>query len=279
MTSPFESKTKIRTAAAIIPVIDLMIGQVVLAQDGNRERYQPVHTKLTKQSDPVTVARALFGQTGCDCLYVADLDSFEGAKPSWNIYQQLLNVGFQIWVDADWLSGPDRLQVLEEESQSKSIRPIISTEQISDKSQFDQLKRLCGKNIEPVFSVDLRDGKLLTKCEQLCSGCPRDIVRQAYKCGVRSLIWLDVASVGTNRGVERLLETIKEIKAEFPDIALTTGGGVRGPGDAGQLLAAGCQHVLVASAIHDCKFRPDDVTKLEGYRTKSCNWSGPPSCS
>ena len=266
MNSPLESETKHRTPAAIIPVIDLMIGQVVLAQDGNRERYQPLHTRLTKQSDPVTVARALFGQTGCDCLYVADLDSFEGAKPSWNVYRQLLNVGFQIWVDADWLSEQDRLEVFEQQSRSRSIRPIISTEQIADEAQFDQLKQLCSKNIQPVFSVDLRDGKLLSKCKQLCGRCPREIVRQAYECGFRSLIWLDVASVGTNSGVEPLLDMIKEIKAEFPDLSLTTGGGVRDPADAGQLLAAGCQHVLVASAIHDCKFRPDDVTQLEGYR-------------
>ena len=105
MNIPLESDTKLRAASAIIPVIDLMIGQVVLARDGNREQYQPIHTKLTHQSDPVAVARALFGQTGCDCLYVADLDSFEGAKPNWKIYRQLLELGFQLWVDADWLSG------------------------------------------------------------------------------------------------------------------------------------------------------------------------------
>ena len=201
-----------------------------------------------------------------DCLYVADLDSFEGAKPSWKIYRQLLDVGFQIWVDADWLSEHDRLQVFEKESQAKSIRPIISTEQISDESQFDQLERLCRENIHPLFSVDLRDGKLLSNCKQLSNCCPRDIVRRAYECGVRSLIWLDVASVGTNRGVEQSLEMIKEIQAEYPDVTLISGGGVRNPSDAGQLLAAGCQHVLVASAIHDCKFRPDDVTQLEGCR-------------
>lgn len=266
MNTPLQSDTTPRAASAIIPVLDLMIGQVVLARDGDRERYQPLHTKLTRDSDPVKVARALFGQTGCDCLYVADLDSFAGAKPSWKIYRQLLDVGFQIWVDADWLSDADRLPVFEQESQARSIRPIISTEQISDESQFEQLKRLCSENFHPVFSVDLRDGKLLSKCKQLSNQCPREIVRQAYACGIRSLIWLDVALVGTHRGVDHAVETIREIQSEFPDVTLTSGGGVRNPEDAGQLLTAGCQHVLVASAIHDCKFRPDDVTKLAGFR-------------
>ncbi len=268
MNTPFESDTKPRSASAIIPVIDLMIGQVVLARDGNRERYQPIHTKLTRHSDPVTVARALFGQTGCDCLYVADLDSFEGAKPCWKIFLQLLDIGFQIWVDADWLSDDDRLDVFKSESRSKSIRPIISTEQITDENQFMRVERLCRENLQPLFSVGLRDGKLLCKCQQLSNCCPRELVRRAYGCGIRSLIWLDVASVGTNRGVDQTLEAINEIQAEFPDLALISGGGVRNPSDAGQLLAAGCQHVLVASAIHDCKFRPDDVTRLEGYRKK-----------
>jgi phosphoribosylformimino-5-aminoimidazole carboxamide ribotide isomerase len=269
MNTPPETEQKLRGASAIIPVIDLMIGQVVLARDGNRERYQPIHTRLTRESDPVTVARALFGQTGCDCLYVADLDSFEGAKPGWNIYDRLLDVGFQIWVDADWLSQYDRLDVFKDESQAKSIRPIISTEQISDENQFEQLEKLCREKINPLFSVDLCDGELLSRCKQLRNRCPRDIVRQAYQCGARSLIWLDVAAVGTHRGVKQSLATIKEIQAEFPDLAIISGGGVRNPGDASLLLAAGCQHVLVASAIHDCKFRPDDITRLDSYRGNS----------
>jgi len=72
----------------VIPVLDLMIGQVVLAQGGNRDEYRPVHSRLTGSSQPLDVAQAIFNQTGCNWLYVADIDSFAGAAPNWQVYQQ-----------------------------------------------------------------------------------------------------------------------------------------------------------------------------------------------
>ena len=60
----------------VIPVLDLMIGQVVLAQGGSRDEYRPVHSRLTGSSQPLDVAQAIFNQTGCNWLYVADIDSF-----------------------------------------------------------------------------------------------------------------------------------------------------------------------------------------------------------
>ena len=88
----------------VIPVIDLMISQVVLAARGDRETYRPVHTKLTHSSQPIEVAKAIFNQTGCDVLYLADIDSFNGAHPNWKVYNELVNAGFGLWLDANWVS-------------------------------------------------------------------------------------------------------------------------------------------------------------------------------
>ena len=41
----------------LIPVIDLMQGQVVRAVRGNRHAYQPIVSKLCASSDPLTVMR------------------------------------------------------------------------------------------------------------------------------------------------------------------------------------------------------------------------------
>ena len=76
----------------VIPVLDLMIGQIVLAQSGNRDEYRPVHSRLTGSSQPSDVAQAIFNQTGCNQLYLADIDSFAGAAPNWRVYQELLDL-------------------------------------------------------------------------------------------------------------------------------------------------------------------------------------------
>ena len=80
-----------------------MIGQIVLAEGGNRDQYRPVDTKLTRSPQPLDVARAMFQQTGCDWVCLADIDSFSGAAPAWHVYGQLLEAGFGVWVDANWL--------------------------------------------------------------------------------------------------------------------------------------------------------------------------------
>ena len=92
-------------ATPIIPVLDLMIGQIVLAQGGKRDDYLPVNSKLTRSSQPLDVARAIYHQTGCRTFYLADIDSFAGAEPNWKVYQQLLEADFGLWIDANWLKG------------------------------------------------------------------------------------------------------------------------------------------------------------------------------
>ena len=66
----------------IIPVIDLMKGEVVQAIRGDRANYRPVQSVLTRDAQPLSVARALQDATGCDEFYIADLDAIMGDNPS-----------------------------------------------------------------------------------------------------------------------------------------------------------------------------------------------------
>jgi phosphoribosylformimino-5-aminoimidazole carboxamide ribotide isomerase len=61
-----------------IPVIDLMHGQVVRAQMGDRASYRPLESLLSPTSDPVDVVRGLLGVFPFQTLYVADLDAIQG---------------------------------------------------------------------------------------------------------------------------------------------------------------------------------------------------------
>ena len=72
--------------------------------------------------------------------------------------------------------------------------------------------------------------------------------------GVRALIVLDLARVGTGTGTgtEPLLRAIRD---EFPGVDLIAGGGVRTWADVDRLSEAGASGVLVASAIHDGTLR------------------------
>lgn len=257
-----------RYVSPVIPVLDLMIGQVVWAKGGHRGCYAPVHSSLTHTANPVKVAKAIFNQTGCDCLYIANIDSFAGGTPISPVYAELAEAGFSLWIDADWMGSlncEERTEQILKLAQEADFRLIFSSETMSSFDEFSIIAGLAQSGVKPIFSLDMRKGEIISKSDQLTSTKPLDMISAAWDAGVRDMILLDLESVGTYGGVstEPIIE--KAITA-YPELRLTSGGGVRDHADAQRLLAAGCQHVLVASAIFDCRFTPDDVANLTPFR-------------
>jgi phosphoribosylformimino-5-aminoimidazole carboxamide ribotide isomerase len=256
----------IQSISAVIPVLDLMIGQIVLAKSGNRAAYRPVHSRLTNSSSPRGVAQAIFNQTGCDCLYLADIDSFAGANPNWAVYNELLNLGFGLWIDADWTTGERCDQISEKIENRERMKVIVSSETMASPDEFAKFDDLIARDIEPIFSLDRKGDTMITQPGELAELTPLELVQLAYGRGVRNLILLDLDSVGTMAGISNdpdgLGPLIQEITSELKDITLISGGGVRDAADVQALLDSGCQHVLVASAIHECKLTPDDVSQF-----------------
>lgn len=257
----------------IIPVLDLMIGQVVLATGGNRDAYRPVHSKLTNSSVPRDVARAMFYQTGCNHLYLADIDSFAGADPNWQVYNELLEGGFTLWIDADWLCKNRFQQIADRIKVPDKVKVILSSETMSNLDQFSRLGELIAAGISPIFSLDQKGGSVITQSGELASLSGLELIQQAFDQGVRDLIVLDLESVGTFQGIAEnelgIIPLLQEISQELPELRLVSGGGIRSAADAQRLLDSGCQHVLVASAIHDCRFTPDDAANLRPFK-KDC---------
>jgi phosphoribosylformimino-5-aminoimidazole carboxamide ribotide isomerase len=253
------------SATPIIPVLDLMIGQIVLAQGGKRDDYLPVNSKLTRSSQPMDVAKAIFHQTGCSTFYLADIDSFAGAEPNWKVYRQLLDTDFGLWIDANWLKENRTETLLNHLEHREKLKLIISSETIQSFDQIDQIAKLREQGIEPIFSLDQSDELVLSKSPELSRANPLEWILQATAQGIDELIVLDLTRVGTMRGISEddpWCPFFQEIRNELPDVHLTSGGGVRCAEDAAQLLRSGCDHVLVASAIHQCRFTHDDIEAL-----------------
>jgi uncharacterized protein related to proFAR isomerase len=62
----------------LVPVVDLLGGQVVHARRGERSQYQPIRSPLCPGSDLLPLARALRQASGSALLYAADLDALQG---------------------------------------------------------------------------------------------------------------------------------------------------------------------------------------------------------
>lgn len=234
----------------ILPVIDLLGGVVVRGVGGRRAEYRPIESRLCNDPSPVSVARSFREKLGSDDCYVADLDAIAGRAPSIAAYDAIIAAGLQPWIDAG-TGTVERAAAIAAylDSIAPQGRIVVGLESLADMPTLARIVNEVGAH-RTVFSLDLRGGKPLTGDQQLATLAPLEIAAVAIASGVQSLIVLDLASVGMDGGVPTL-ELCRGVRRRFPQVELTSGGGVRTREDLQSLADAGCRRALVASALHD----------------------------
>jgi phosphoribosylformimino-5-aminoimidazole carboxamide ribonucleotide (ProFAR) isomerase len=106
------------------------------------------------------------------------------------------------------------------------------------------------------FSLDLRNGEPLSRMT-FPAGSAAAVAAKAVEAGVHSIIVIDVARVGTGAGLD--LELIARVREAVPQAMFLAGGGVRGFEDVERLAVAGCDGVLVGTALLDGRLSARDV--------------------
>jgi phosphoribosylformimino-5-aminoimidazole carboxamide ribotide isomerase len=210
----------------VVGVIDLKAGAAVHAVRGERERYRPI-------GDPLSLARRF----RLEELYVADLDAIAGAGDNDPVIRALAGEA-RVMVDAG-VSEPERAQALLELGVH---RVVVGTETLADADALDRLLP------DAVLSVDLRDGRTLSPDPRLAGLRALDAVALLHRPGLREVILLDLARVGSGAGPD--VGLIAQLHAAYPELQLLAGGGVRDAGDLRALARAGAAGALVATALH-----------------------------
>jgi phosphoribosylformimino-5-aminoimidazole carboxamide ribotide isomerase len=224
----------------VVGVIDLKDGMAVHAVRGERERYRPVHSVISpNDGDPLALARAFRSELGLDEVYVADLDAITGTGEHRDVIAALAREA-SVMVDAG-VTEPGRARELLELG---AQRVIVGTETLPGP---DALERLLAEVPQVVLSIDLRDGRLLSPDPRLAGLPALDAVARLHRPGLREVIVLDLARVGSGAGTDA--ELIAELHAAF-DVELLAGGGVRDVEDLRALRDAGAAGALVATALH-----------------------------
>jgi phosphoribosylformimino-5-aminoimidazole carboxamide ribotide isomerase len=240
----------------ILPVLDVMGGHVVRAVGGRRAEYQPLVSRLTTSTDPVTVARAIRARFSWTELYVADLDAIAGGRWSADLYRHLRSNGFRLWVDAGvqihaaagLLLAHGILQVV------VGLETLLGPQEWRDLTAAVDPGRL-------TFSLDLRNGRALGVTSQWGTDDPLRIAEQVIHDGGRRLLVLDLARIGEfgGTGTEDLCRDLVKL-AE--DVQVFAGGGIRDVGDIRRLRDVGVAGVLGASALHDERITSEDIRGL-----------------
>ena len=252
-----------RPKPRLIPVLDVMDGQVVRAVGGRREEYRPVVSTLTNSTKPVEVARALLRATEAAELYVADLDAITGEDRSGCVAATLAEqCGCRLFIDQGIRTPADFRSI----PRGKNVVPVLGCETLAGPDAalaagFDFLS-------DWAFSVDLSRGRLLgdwSAWGEFGVRSDGDVWGMAATAvmtmGSGTLIVLDLADVGTMSGPNTEY-WCRKIKATMPEVELIAGGGVRNWNDVTRLGELGVDAVLAASALHDGTLKP---RRIESY--------------
>jgi phosphoribosylformimino-5-aminoimidazole carboxamide ribotide isomerase len=241
----------------VIPVIDVLGQRAVHAKGGYRDEYCSVRSILRCDSEPIALATAIRDTFGLHELYLADLDAISGATPATKLYADLAELGLSTWVDAGLRDGENVSVLLE----AQVSRIVVGLETVRGPDGLHEILEGCGPE-RVAFSLDLREGRpIIPQGVDWGTVDPCTIVGIAVESGVRSVILLDVARVGTRQG-SGTLDLLESLACIYPCIQWITGGGVRDRRDLDLLGDAGATAVLVASAIHDGSIRAEDLKGL-----------------
>jgi phosphoribosylformimino-5-aminoimidazole carboxamide ribotide isomerase len=230
----------------IIPVIDLMQGQVVHARMGEREHYQPIVSSLCTSSKPLQVLDALLELYPFNKVYIADLDAIQGSGNHIDCINQLATTfpTIQFWLDA----GVDNDSFFFE-SYAKNIRFIIGSENLSETPTYIAIEhKLAGKQI---LSLDVKGLQLL--------GPP--VLHHDASYWPADVIGMQLSQVGSGLGVNTILmsrlQTLNQLRGS--PSKLYAAGGARNIADCEQLRQEKVSGVLVATALHSGAISSEDL--------------------
>jgi phosphoribosylformimino-5-aminoimidazole carboxamide ribotide isomerase len=237
----------------VIPVLDVRRGQAVRAVAGARDHYGPLRSVLHEGTDPIALARAARDAWSLPDLYLADLDAILGeSPPAWGIFRAIADLGLDLWADAGVRETSEARPLIE----AGVGRIVVGLETIRGPEALAEVVAEIGPD-SVVFSLDLHQGRTMVDTRPAWgTDRPEEIAAMAIEAGVRCLIHLDLAHVGTGRGVAAIGALLA------PNVEWIVGGGIAGVEEIRLLARAGFAGVLVGSALHDGRIPVEDLRAI-----------------
>lgn len=240
-------------------MLDLKGGAAVHARGGRRDAYAPLTAGglVSSAGDATELARAyLSPRVGVRELYVADLDAIGGGPIQRPLVADLAALGAPLWVDAGVSTAVEAREVLA----LGASRVVVGLETLGGLDDLSRVADAVGDARRVAFSLDLREGVPIARAP-LQDLSLSELAAGAAERGIGAVIVLDLARVGSGRGVDVAL--LAALRAALPGpCALVAGGGVRDRADLEALADVGCDAVLVATALHDGRLGAADVTDV-----------------
>ncbi len=230
----------------IIPVLDLMNGQVVHAKHGDRAHYQPIKSVLCDSSQPVNIVEALLELYPFKQLYIADINAIQKNGHHLNIIYNIALAfpGLEIYLDAGFSS-------IEEINTFNKINliPVLGSESILSIDAYQAINKSHQKRM--LLSLDFKN--------DVYQG-PTALLHDS-RYWPNEIIVMSLSKVGSQSGPD--IEKLKHFKQISPQTKIYAAGGVRNANDLEMLKLENIDGALIASAIHNGNLNQKDLIKIQ----------------
>jgi phosphoribosylformimino-5-aminoimidazole carboxamide ribotide isomerase len=229
----------------IIPVLDLMNGQVVHAKHGNRHEYLPIKSALTDSSEPLAVVQAILALYPFKQFYIADINAIQKTGNHKNTILEITKnfPQLEIWLDAGFCN-----EAVITSYQSRNIKPVLGSESLSSIGQYQTLS--AASEHMTILSLDYKDDRF--------HGI-QDILSDA-SLWPNDVIVMTLNKVGSNAGPD--LAKLASIKAQSKLSNIYAAGGVRNSADLEAIRDLNMTGALVASALHNGALTHQQIKQL-----------------
>ena len=232
----------------IIPVMDIMGGQVVHGIAGQRNKYRPISSSLVEGANSLDVALAFQRNFGVEEIYIADLDAImrKGSNLT-HILKIVESLRLTVLLDGGISNTTDVESLLE----AGIPKVITATETIESLAVLKEIGEIAGDRV--IGSLDLKGGKTLSTSPDFRNRDPLEVAQLFEEHEVKELIVLELSLVGSGRGP---IHDSLRLVSENTDLRVIAGGGVRNREDLQFLYAIGIDAALVATALHSGSISP-----------------------
>jgi phosphoribosylformimino-5-aminoimidazole carboxamide ribotide isomerase len=234
------------TSFHLVPVIDLLQGQVVHAREGRRAQYAQVQSRLCKGAGPDEIVDALLRLHPFRTLYVADLDAIQQQGSNQAVLARLHArwPDIDFWVDA----GIAETSALEHWIAASLGRAVIGSESLVD-AEFLAAAR--ERDPATVLSLDFLGGEFRG---------PPALLADPERYWPQHVLAMNLQRVGSRLGPDFAL--VVKLARRVTGCRVDAAGGVRSMEDLAQLAQAGARGALIASALHDGRIGAQELARL-----------------
>ena len=239
----------------VIPAIDLRDGRCVRLTQGRKSDV------TVYNEDPLAVAKE-FAAAGAGMIHVVDLDGAFGEpfSPNRAVVRRIIeSVDLAVEFGGGVRSLPD-VQELCDAGVRRVVLGTIAAESPELLKDFVALfsSRIC-------VGIDARDGVVMTHGWETATPVKAvDLARSVAECGVKRIIYTDIARDGMMVG-PNIEQTLAVVRAA--NVSVTASGGVSSLDDLKRLRDTGeplLDSVIVGKALYEGKFRFEEAVRVIG---------------